>query len=241
MKLSNPTAIKLVSLLASGVFRAWLGTLDTRTVIDEVASDPFSRRRRNIYVMWHETLLLPTYSHACSRTAILVSRHRDGELIAQVIRMLRGRCVRGSTDRGRSRGGATALRSLMRHARAHHLGIIADGPRGPRRVFQPGAIYLASRLGMPLVPSGFAFEDPWRVNSWDKMALPRPFRRARCVFASAFHVPPDIDRDAMEAHRLLAERAVNEAQYRAECLAAGQPTGEPLLTRQQERALDGMT
>ena len=39
---------------------------------------------------------------------------------------------------------------------------------------QPGLVYLASRLGLPIVPVGFGLERPYRANSWDRFAVPRP-------------------------------------------------------------------
>jgi len=233
MKLSHSLEIKLVALLASWLIRVWLSTLEMRFVIDGASSDPLRTERRNIYLFWHETMLFPAYAYARHRIAILVSRHRDGELLTQTIRMLRGVALRGSTDRGRSRGGSTALRAMMGHGRANHLAITPDGPRGPRRVVQIGAIYLASRSGMPLVPAGFAFEDCWRVGSWDRMALPRPWRRARCVIAGPIEVPPGIDRGRLEEYRQRVQSALEAAQARAERLADGEKTSRPLLTKAQ--------
>jgi lysophospholipid acyltransferase (LPLAT)-like uncharacterized protein len=233
MKLTNPALITCVSWLASGLLRAWLGTLDIRVRYDEPDSDPVRTSRRNLYLFWHEIMLLPAYTHARFRIAILVSRHRDGELIAQIVRMMRGVCVRGSTDRGKSRGGATAMREMIRRAGAQHLAITPDGPRGPRRQVQGGAVYLASRTGMPLVPSGFAFEDPWRAGSWDRMALPRPFRRARGIVGKALEVPPDLDREGLEAYRVLAQKAMDEIQDRAERAARGEPTQDRYLSLEE--------
>ena len=59
-----------------------------------------------------------------------------------------------------------------------HLTITPDGPRGPRRHMAPGPIYLASKLGLPLVLMGYAYDRPWRLHSWDRFAIPRPGSRA---------------------------------------------------------------
>ena len=55
-----------------------------------------------------------------------------------------------------------------------HLTITPDGPHGPRRRMAPGPIYLASKLGLPLVLMGYAYDRPWRLPSWDRFAVPRP-------------------------------------------------------------------
>lgn len=231
MKLSSPTAIKCISLAASGVLRAWFSTLDVRNYCYGPDSDPVTSPRRNIYLFWHETMLYPACAYSRFRIAILVSRHRDGELIAQVVRMLRGVSLRGSTDRGGKRGGMAAIRGMMRHGRANHLAITPDGPRGPRRKVQDGPIYLASRSSMPLVPTGFAFENPWRMGSWDRMALPRPFTRARCVIAPPIDVPKNLDRRRLAEYRERVQSVIDRVQEQAEHLADTGRTPELSIAR----------
>jgi len=217
MKITHPIAIKLLSLLGSWVLRLWLKTQDYWFYIDDPHCDPNWTDRRNIYLFWHETMLFPLATHCGPDFAILVSRHRDGELISQVMRMFQGRTVRGST----SRGAVAGLLGMLRGNPARHLGITPDGPRGPRRVVQEGAIYLASRTGMPLVPLGFAFGDCWRAGSWDRMALPRPFKPAVCVAGCPVDVPADIDREGIQDMRQKIQEMMDSVQQRAEDLAEG--------------------
>ena len=216
MKLSHPIAIKTASLLGSWVLRLWLKTQDYWFCFEDQQSDPHCTRRRNIYLFWHEVMLFPLVTHCGPDFSILVSRHRDGELITQVMRMFQGKTVRGST----SRGAVAGLLGMMRNQPSKHLGITPDGPRGPRRVVQDGAVYLASRTGMPLVPTGYAFDGCRRAGSWDKMALPRPFRRAVCVVGSPVIVPGDLDRDGIEDYRERMQEEMDRVQARAEQLAA---------------------
>ena len=216
MKISHPIAIKTASLLGSWVLRLWLNTQDYWFCFEDPDSDPHWTRRRNIYLFWHEMMLLPLVTHCGPDFSILVSRHRDGELITQVMRMFRGKTVRGST----SRGAVVGLLGMMRNQPSRHLGITPDGPRGPRRVVQDGAVYLASRTGMPLVPAGYAFDGCRRAGSWDKMALPRPFRRAVGVIGSPIIVPANLDREGIEACRGRVQEAMDRVGKRAEEFAA---------------------
>jgi len=216
MKISHPIAIKTVSLLGSWVLKLWLRTQDYWFCLEDPDSDPNWTDRRNIYLFWHEMMLFPLITHCGPDFSILVSRHRDGELITQVMRMFQGKTVRGST----SRGAVAGLLGMMRNQPSRHLGITPDGPRGPRRVVQDGAVYLSSRTGMPLVPVGFAFDGCRRAGSWDKMALPRPFRRAVCVAGSGVIVPGDLDREGIEAFRVTVQEEMDRVQKRAEDLAA---------------------
>jgi len=235
MKLSNPIAIKCVSLLASWVIRLWMGTLDIRFQVDDPAADPFRTKRRGLYMFWHEVMLLPAYALANLGFSALVSKHRDGELIAQVVRMLRGGAIRGSS----TRGGVAAVLGMMRDRRARHLAITPDGPQGPRRRMQDGAIYLASRGRMPLVPMGFAAAGCWRAPSWDRMVLPRPGRRAVCVIGRPIEVPADANREELDRYRQKAQAAMDEVQDRAERLAEQKKIDASLRTLEQARCLHG--
>lgn len=236
MKISHPIAIKTLSLVASWVLRGWLGTLDYRFEVDDPGLNPLRLRRRGLYMFWHETLLVPAYTHSNRGFTMLISTHRDGELIAQILRMLRGSSVRGSS----TRGGAAAVLGMMRAAKRHHLAITPDGPRGPRRQLQAGAVYLASRGHMPLIPLGIAAADAWRAPSWDRTMLPRPGSRCRGVLGRAIEVPPDIDRDELERYRLLAQEAMDDVQARAERLAAGKNGQARLWTLNEVNAAAGL-
>jgi len=231
MKLSNPIAIKSVSLLAAWTIQAWLRTLNFRFAVDSPTALPNKLGTRGLYLFWHETLLLPAYSHVHDGFAILVSTHRDGELIAQTVRMLRGQVIRGSS----TRGGTAAVINMLRDRKARHLAITPDGPRGPRRRVQMGAIYLSSRGQMPLVPIGYAVSDCWRVPSWDRMILPKPGAAARCVAGEPILVPADATRKQLEIYRGRVQMAMDDVQHRAERLAAGKDTQTKLLTFDQVR------
>ncbi|MDP6633457.1 MAG: lysophospholipid acyltransferase family protein [Phycisphaerae bacterium] len=218
MKISHPIAIKTASLLGSWVLRLWLNTEDYWFCFEDPASDPYLTRRENIYLFWHESILFPLITYCGPDFTILVSQHRDGELVSQIMRMFQGKTVRGST----SRGAASGMLEMMRNKRSKHLGITPDGPRGPRRVMQDGAIYLASRTGMPLVAVGFAFDGCWRAGSWDKMALPRPFRRGVGVGGPPMIVPDSLDRDGIEEYRIRMQEEMDRVQVRADELAAAE-------------------
>ena len=84
---------------------------------------------------------------------------------------------------------------------------------------QNGAIYVASRSGMPVIPLGFAMGGCYRLWSWDQMVLPRPGRAARCVVGKPIDVPPDLDRDALDVYRQRVQDAMDDVQGRAEQLA----------------------
>ena len=214
--LAKPAAMELVSRMAASVIRSWISSLRFRCLLDDPAVNPPTLKRRGLYMFWHETLLVPAYTHARQDAAVLISRHRDGELIARTLKALGGRAIRGST----TRGGMAAIRQMLRYERRRHLAITPAGPRGPRRVIQMGAVYLASRGRMPLIPCGVGADGCWRLGSWDRMILPRPGRAASFVLGKPIDVPPDADRKTLETYRRRVETALNEVQNRAESVAA---------------------
>ena len=109
------------------------------------------------------------------------------------------------------------------------MAMTPDGPRGPRRQVQLGPVYIASRTGMPVVPVGFAFQAPWRVNSWDRTALPKPGRPARCVVGRPIELPSGLDRAGLQQFRATIQAAMDDVQARAERLAETNTSRDELI------------
>ena len=105
--------------------------------------------RTMIIAFWHGQQLMMPLAYRGRRARILISRHRDGELIYQVVKRFGFEAIRGST----TRGGEGALRQLIRSGRQGvDLVVTPDGPKGPRHVVQPGVVALARATGQPIVP-----------------------------------------------------------------------------------------
>jgi lysophospholipid acyltransferase (LPLAT)-like uncharacterized protein len=239
MKITNPILTKALGLFGATMIRALATTLDYRILYHDPLVDPIHPRRPRsaIYILWHEYMLLPVGVRGKGLT-VLISQHRDGELITQILRHLKFEAIRGST----TRGGVAALRKMLRpnnermaknddgetpdSIRITHnsslfpqpspLILTPDGPRGPRRRLAEGSIFLASRLQMPIVCMGFGFDRPWRQKSWDRFAIPRPFSRARAVISPFMEIPSDLDRAGMESYRLQVEHILNHVTGEAE-------------------------
>lgn len=218
MKIRHPLAIKAVGMAGAWVVRRLVGTTRFHFRYADPMTNPEVARRlgiRYIYAFYHEIMLFPAYFWPWNSMHILISDHADGEMITQVVRRLGFGVVRGST----TRGGARALRDIKLRVDSGEYNcpcFTPDGPRGPRRHVHQGMIYTASRLGLPIVGAGMAFQDPWRARSWDRFAVPRPFRPAACVVPPAIHVPPDAGRDTIEEYRLIVEHSMQQATAEAE-------------------------
>src|SRR5437660_1321175 len=143
MSFRRAVTLKAVSLAGAWVLRNWVRTL--RYHYRPLGPDLDPRRPelsgRYIYAMWHEYLLVAVGCYARPDIHVLISRHSDAELIATVCGRLDIPVIRGST----TRGGAEAVRRLLRAGHDTHLALTPDGPRGPRRRVQQGLIYLAAR------------------------------------------------------------------------------------------------
>jgi lysophospholipid acyltransferase (LPLAT)-like uncharacterized protein len=194
-----------------------MATLDYKVMYGDRNVDPiFPECRGNkIYLFWHEYILFPIFLRGHCNLSMLLSRHRDAEILSHAAYHLGFDFVRGSTNRG----GVSALRELLAKSRNMHLTITPDGPRGPRRQMALGPIFLASKLGLPLVLMGYAYDRPWRLNSWDRFAIPRPFSRARVISTGEIFVPPDLDRAGLEHFRLKMEQELNRLTEEAEAWA----------------------
>jgi lysophospholipid acyltransferase (LPLAT)-like uncharacterized protein len=188
----------LLVMAAAIAVRAVANTMRIDVCVDPHVSEFWAARRPLIYAMWHgQILMLPLLNERLRRTRgapavhVLASRSRDGDLLARFVRHFGLDVVRGSS----SRGGASALRHLVRIVHAGHgVAVAPDGPRGPRERVQPGIIALAHHTGAPLVPVAFVARPVWRLGSWDRFEVPLPFARGRLVFRAPIHVDEDADR-----------------------------------------------
>jgi lysophospholipid acyltransferase (LPLAT)-like uncharacterized protein len=190
-----------------------MGSLEYKAAHYDSSTDMVSPDRvgQKIYVLWHEYLLLPLYLRGNSNTTLIVSRHRDAEILSRAAYHLGFEMVRGSTNRH----GMTALRELLRQ-RQMNFALTCDGPRGPRRSLAAGAIFLSSKLNLPIVVAGIGFDRPWRIKTWDRFAIPRPGSRARVITSPAITIPSRLDRDGLEHYRGGVERLLNRLTLEAE-------------------------
>jgi lysophospholipid acyltransferase (LPLAT)-like uncharacterized protein len=157
-----------------------------------------------IMAFWHGRILPATVYFKNRGIVVITSENFDGEWIAGIIERFGYATARGST----SRGGAKALVQMKRNMNAGKpTGFTLDGPRGPARVAQPGAVWLSKATGNPVLPFHLEADRHWTVNSWDRTQIPKPFSTVALVVGEPFVVPHDAqDEDVEEASRQLEER-----------------------------------
>ena len=159
-----------------------------------------------VMAFWHEQIFLTTYYFRRRRIVVMTSQSFDGEYIARFIQRFGYGAARGSS----TRGGVGALVEMARLVRAGcPAGFTVDGPRGPRRVAKTGALLLAKKTGRPVLPFAVCAERCWRLGSWDRLQIPRPFTRAVVRLAPPISVPADADEQALGVLRDELQRALD--------------------------------
>lgn len=177
------------------LLRALASTWRVETVHGEPLARARRENRRVLFTLWHGELLPLLWHQRGTNVAIVISEHRDGEIIARIAEALGYSTVRGST----SRGGSRALIGLVRAIDGGRDGAITpDGPRGPAHVFAPGAAVAAQRTGALILPIRAEASRAWRLKSWDRFLIPKPFARVRVTFGPLTAVHAASARDAAE-------------------------------------------
>jgi len=168
--------------------------------------------RQPVMAFWHGRILPATYFFRQKGIVVITSENFDGEWIAGIIERFGYGTARGST----SRGGMRALLQLSRDmASGRPAGFTVDGPRGPARVAQPGAVWLAKATGNPVLPFHLEADRHWTLRSWDRTQIPRPFATVALAVGEPFSVPSEADEAAVERARQTLERRLRALEARA--------------------------
>ena len=159
--------------------------------------------RQPIMAFWHGRILPATVYFRNRGIVVITSENFDGEWIAGIIERFGYGTARGST----SRGAVKALVQLKRDmAAGKPAAFTIDGPRGPAKVAQPGAVWLAKATGNPIVPFHIESARHWTANSWDHTQIPKPWSNVAIAVGEPIEVPPDADEAAIEQARQFLER-----------------------------------
>ena len=162
-----------------------------------------------IGALWHNRLLIfplilrrffPQRSGAA-----LISASRDGDLLADAIHRFGYEVVRGSS----SRLGASAILQLTQLLASHHDVVITpDGPRGPVYELGPGIIFLAQKSGTAVLPMNLEYSRCWRLGSWDRFIVPRPFAKVRVLISEPHCVKMTATPEEFESERMSLQKAM---------------------------------
>jgi lysophospholipid acyltransferase (LPLAT)-like uncharacterized protein len=213
--------VRWAARAGSLLFRALASTWRLRVINAEPHRAVRAAGQPVIYTFWHGTMLPLLWQHRKERVAILISEHGDGEIIARIAHSLGYHSVRGST----SRGGERAILGTVRELESgRDVAFTPDGPRGPRESFAPGALVVSQRTGAPLVLITVDAPSAWRLTSWDRFLIPKPFARVTIAYEDPMHVEAPNARAAASQAPLWQTRLRNLAsRYRTTAEATDAP------------------
>jgi len=143
-----------------------------------------------IFAFWHGRMfVLPfVFQNYAEKVNVLISRHRDGEFAARLVKALGFGTIRGSTGRGK--GGERAFLEMVNVLQSGgSVAITPDGPKGPSEKVKKGIVKLSMKTGVPVYPISFSANPVYRFNSWDRFLLPLPF--SKCTIKVGKPLFPD--------------------------------------------------
>lgn len=195
--------LPVLRLLAS----TWRYSIHNREALQELRNG----RRPFVFSLWHGHLLPLLWLHRAEGVRVLISEHRDGEIIARIALGLGYGTIRGSTRKGGERALLALVRALEE---GREVAITPDGPRGPAHAFQPGAVVAAARARAPILPIAAHTNRAWRLGSWDRFLVPKPFARVSVAYGAPVMIEAARARDAAQQTPLM-QSAMRAAVERA--------------------------
>lgn len=188
-------------------------------MIDPAAERIMRGEDNALFAFWHgRMMMLPAFCPPKRQMRVLISRHRDGSLISQVIAHFGQATVTGSSSKGGKEAAAEILNALEA---GDNIGITPDGPRGPAEVATKGTLSLARLSQKPILPVTFAASRVKRLSSWDRFALALPFGRIVFCVGAPFLVPEEISEEEEEQLLLAFEQTMNQLVDAAEARLHG--------------------
>jgi lysophospholipid acyltransferase (LPLAT)-like uncharacterized protein len=206
----------LLRVVAHPLIIAWASTWRIDIVDGERWEASRSSDTPTVFLFWHEALLPLLWHHRNQNVSTVVSDSRDGQHIADLARTLGYRAVRGSSSKGATRVLLAAARELRD---GYSVAFSPDGPRGPRRTMKPGALLAGQRSNATILPVHATAEKAWRLNSWDRFLIPKPFSRVRIFYGQPFTVGP--------GEQALATATATATRAMADLVSEGHGTTTP--------------
>jgi len=219
--LQSDTAQRALCALAALYIRFVHKTGTWQVEGGEIPGAFWRQKRPFILCFWHGRLLMMPYCWDRDVPIhMLISQHRDGQIIARTVAHFGIDTIAGSS----SRGGGAALRSMVRAIRnGDCIGITPDGPQGPRMRASIGVAQVARLAGVPVIAAAFSCKPRRLTTSWDRFAFAFPFGRGAFVWGEPIIVDPNADDDALDAARRAIEAKLNDVTDRADRLCGLAP------------------
>jgi len=165
-----------------------------------------------ILAFWHGTMLLPWFVHGDPKFAALISKSKDGDLLAKILKHWHFNVVRGSS----SSGGDIALGIMIDYAKNYYsVAITPDGPRGPVHKFKAGAVITAKKSKVPLVLAGVGYQRKKTLGNWDEFEIPYFFSKAKIIYSEPIFIDENLSYQKTSKIIINCESKLNELQNKA--------------------------
>ena len=212
---SKRAQAKLISVAGYPLINALASTYRWRQEGTHHLDEVKRSGRQPIMAFWHGRILPSTYFFRRRGIVVITSENFDGEWIAGIIERFGYGTARGST----SRGAVKALVQLKRDmAAGKPAAFTLDGPRGPAKVAQPGAVWLAKATGNPIIPFHIESNRHWTARSWDRTQLPQPYATVAIAIGEPMDVAADAGDQAIEEARQALEERLRTLELRARAM-----------------------
>jgi lysophospholipid acyltransferase (LPLAT)-like uncharacterized protein len=198
--------IRITGLFAFVVLKLIGMTLQFQVTNPEFEEEILSTGRQPIYTFWHDRMLAGTYFFRHRGIIVLSSQSFDSEYTARCIQRFGFGIVKGSSTRGAVQGLVGLIRAMKKGAPA---GFTVDGPKGPRYVAKSGPILLSKKTGNPILPFVVECRSFWRLKSWDRLQIPKPFTRSNIIFSKPIYIDHDASDEMLEQKRIELENALD--------------------------------
>ncbi len=213
--------LAMIPRLSSLVLRLLSSTIRKKVLFHEHFLQFTEKNQPVIAAFWHQRLIMMPFLRRQERFSMLISQHRDGELIARTVQRFGVGSIRGST----TRGGLAAIRGMVRAMQeGNSIAITPDGPQGPKHTVQAGIMELARLTGAPILPVTYSASRRKVFQSWDRFNLPFPFSRVVYVWGEPLWVSRDTSREGLEEKRLLLERRLKQITEEADRIFGHRPS-----------------
>jgi lysophospholipid acyltransferase (LPLAT)-like uncharacterized protein len=214
--------IKLVSLLGYWAIRLIGRTLRWQVEGEEHLQSLYAAKKNVIYTFWHGRIFLGTYFFRNRGIVVMSGYNKDARTMARVIERFGYGIARGSSTRGAKRAVVTMLHEIRRNK---DVAFSIDGPRGPRYVAKPGAVWVASKTGAAIFPFHMSPEKKWVINSWDQFHIPKPFSRVLVLMGAPIFVKENADEADLNQSQQILQHSLEDMLHRGDAYWMKQPPG----------------
>ncbi len=199
-------------VVAYFLVRLYFFTIRVEWINEDAVLKHLQKGGKLIAALWHQRII-PVISYArrfsAYRPSVMISRSRDGDLVADLFSRMGFRPVRGSS----SRDGSKALQAMLEDLKHHPFAVhILDGPQGPQGVIKPGLVVMAMQSGAAVIPVYASVSRAWILKNWDRSIIPKPFSRIVIRWDDPISVPREMTRQRFEEIRSGLERHMLENQ-----------------------------